>query len=332
MLLVPDGKIRLNYILFSNVLYAFPSPSGVSFFSDCIRISPVTAREIGIQLVPRTNEENNIPSASGESEEQLQLSMFDSDPQTAPLNESNEEWGILCKDVAKAFRKYFAVVDPKFHNISIESKKFALTGFYRKFKIADGHLIGSWKIFESEDIHSYMDSGLLQKARDLCDREFTVMIPGRERIIPRENICAYEQALNRIMAEYIDYLLGENTSSVGAMRIKTPCTLLSHIDSSKLQLKMYLLDILKQSSKLSEHSQYYVDSYIEKRFPSFESLHDKASVTVTTMSYDDEQWKKQDFFEAVAGAILDGGKNPFGVDSNLKEILEIGLDLLHSMK
>ena len=63
-----------------------------------------------------------------------------------------------------------------------------------------------------------------------------------------------------------------------------------------------------------------------------ESLHDNASVTVTIMSYDDEQWKKQDFFEAVASMILDGEKNPFGVDSHLKELLEIGLDLLHSMK
>ena len=50
------------------------------------------------------------------------------------------------------------------------------------------------------------------------------------------------------------------------------------------------------------------------------------------MSYDDEQWKKQDFFEAAAGTILDGGKKHFGVDSHLKELLEIGLDLLLSMK
>ena len=50
------------------------------------------------------------------------------------------------------------------------------------------------------------------------------------------------------------------------------------------------------------------------------------------MTYDDNQWKKPDFFEAVASMILDGEKNPFGVDSHLKELLEIGLDLLHSMK
>ena len=50
------------------------------------------------------------------------------------------------------------------------------------------------------------------------------------------------------------------------------------------------------------------------------------------MSYDDEQWKKQVFFEAVAGTILDEGKNHFGVDSHLTELLEIGLDLLHGMK
>ena len=97
-------------------------------------------------------------------------------------------------------------------------------------------------------------------------------------------------------------------------------------------MRAYLLDILNQSSKLSEASRNYVDSYIAKRFPSFESLHDNASVTVTIMSYDDEQWKKQDFFEAAAGTILDGGKKHFGVDSHLKELLEIGLDLLHSMK
>ena len=72
--------------------------------------------------------------------------------------------------------------------------------------------------------------------------------------------------------------------------------------------------------------------YIAKRFPSFESLHDNASFTATTMTYDDEQWKKQVFFEAVASTILDEGKNHFGVDSHLKELLEIGLDLLHSMK
>lgn len=330
--LLPDGRIGLNYILFSNVLYAFPSPSGVSFFSDCIRISPVTASEIGIQLVPRTSEEKNVPSASDESEEPLQLSMFDSDSQTTPLNKNNEEWDILCKDVAKAFRERFAVIDAKFHNTAIEGRKFALTDFYRKFRIADGHLIGSWKIFESEDIHSYMDSGLLQKARDLCDREFTAMIPGRERIILRENICAYEKTLNKIMTEYIEYLSGKNTSSVGSVGVKTPCTILSHIDSSKKKLRDYLLDILNQSSKLSESSRDYVDSYIAKRFPSFESLHDNASVTATTMTYDDDQWKKPDFFETVASTILDEGKNHFGVDSHLKELLEIGLDLLHSMK
>ena len=50
------------------------------------------------------------------------------------------------------------------------------------------------------------------------------------------------------------------------------------------------------------------------------------------MTYDDDQWKKPDFFEAVASSILDGGKNPFDADSYLKEMLEIGLDLLHSMK
>ena len=50
------------------------------------------------------------------------------------------------------------------------------------------------------------------------------------------------------------------------------------------------------------------------------------------MSYDDEQWKKKDFFEAAAGTILDEGKNHFGVDSHLTELLEIGLDLLHGMK
>lgn len=50
------------------------------------------------------------------------------------------------------------------------------------------------------------------------------------------------------------------------------------------------------------------------------------------MTYDDDQWKKPDFFEAVANTILDGEKNPFGVDSHLKELLEIGFDLLHSMK
>ena len=75
-----------------------------------------------------------------------------------------------------------------------------------------------------------------------------------------------------------------------------------------------------------------MDSYIAKRFPSVESLQNNASVTVTIMSYDDEQWKKQDFFEAVASTILDEGKNHFGVDSHLKELLEIGLDLLHGMK
>ena len=97
-------------------------------------------------------------------------------------------------------------------------------------------------------------------------------------------------------------------------------------------MRDYLLDILNQSSKLSEASRNYVDSYIAKRFPSFESLHDNASITATTMTYDDNQWKKPDFFEAVASSILDGGKNPFDADSYLKEMLEIGLDLLHSMK
>ena len=102
--------------------------------------------------------------------------------------------------------------------------------------------------------------------------------------------------------------------------------------NGKKKLRDYLLDILNQSSKLSEASRNYVDSYIAKRFPSFESLHDNASVTATTMTYDDDQWKKPDFFEAVASTILDEGKNHFGVDSHLKELLEIGLDLLHGMK
>ena len=50
------------------------------------------------------------------------------------------------------------------------------------------------------------------------------------------------------------------------------------------------------------------------------------------MTYDDDQWKKPDFFEAVASTILDGGKNPFDVAPHLKELLEIGLDMLHNMK
>jgi len=158
-------NIGLNFISCGEILYAFSEIQPDSEIPNVLKIYPVH-KKIFEENISAQNNNNNI---NIEISDNAITKKFSHKPniQTEIQNENHKiesrekrEKKLILKELFRIFNEEFTVVRIEFWG-DIEDKKIGLTRFYNCHGISKGRLMGSWKLFDKDQLNTILDKGTL---------------------------------------------------------------------------------------------------------------------------------------------------------------------------
>ena len=320
----------LNYLHFGNTLLVFGEFDGSSTEStvpNAVCISPVHRDDIETQLAVNLeaikavlDEHDDV--ANQDLPEQINLFEEKHAPKKAP-----SVLEMVCEKLKKEFEKGYSVVKVEFTGTSIESRMIGLSGFYKKHGIAQGRLMGSWKLFDKSSIGESFDVGLARRAVDEVYSRLSVTVPGYGRIVREDKMEEFHSAMNWIEGDYRRYLSGKECRHVGGITVEKAFSPWSDINESLNALLDYLIEICPVKGLETEGYIQDVKEFIDIHRDELDHLADKVSLRITATSYKKSQWSDRTF---VASLCQVTRKNPDFFDDEFRTLLKRCINLLDS--
>lgn len=148
------------------------------------------------------------------------------------------------KELTDKFNEKYQIIDIEFKGVSPETKEVSISKFYDMFNIIeDDRLKSTWRIISKEEIKESIDKNIAVKAIFNLDMQYALQINNYFKLVPNDYIGVYESQAEKIKDELIQYLNGNNNTSVGNIPIKKSFDYKKIFDNSKDALKSYLITL-----------------------------------------------------------------------------------------
>ncbi len=328
----------LNYLHYDDVLYIFADINDIDAVPDIpniIRIHPVHRNDVENQISMETgvpdaalaNEElpgtRNIPQNCQQNSDEDGTSA-----NVSPKQQTPGEVDLVRTELKKLFDARYTIVKIELKGTSIERKAISLSEFYTKHNIEKGRLKGSWSLFDKEHLSQIMDVGIVRKAIDALNGQFTVNIDCYGRIIRTEKTDAFIVNMKGIERDYISYLNNENKrKKIGVIEIKTRFAGLDELTATRSDLLGYLLSFCSIQGLSTEKYISDVNRFVDEAYWKTTDFASNVDLCVTQLTYTESQWKNHKFVYKVWQTCNDRSNRHF-FDQDFTKILERYIELL----
>lgn len=306
------NTVGLNWIHYNDTLYIFDENAGTvtAEYPDAVKLHPVKRTEI-YEFV--TVDAGDITAPSEQAAPAVGGEMVGGSAGTAetasnPEDADSQRVRLLREAISRHFSENYCLVKTEFHGCTIENKKISLSNFYRKYQISKGYLIGSWRVFPDDSKVSIIDKGIVQKAVDQVNDQFTCTCAGF-RILPRTTREQYDASIKQIHDEFVQYLNEstrpfntdnkEGPHTIGGIPVNTPFSPGQALSNTRDSLQKYLESLSFPKQYEFWEWQNEVNCFIDKNFP-YERNYDWAKdveIKTTYTNFDTWQWEDSSFIE-----------------------------------
>ncbi len=304
-------NIGLNFISCGEILYAFSEIQPDSEFPNVLKIYPVH-KKIFEENISAQNNNNNINIEISDNAITKKFN-HKTNIQTAIQNENHEiesrekrEKKLILKELFRIFNEEFTVVRIEFWG-DIEDKKIGLTRFYNCHGISKGRLMGSWKLFDKDQLNTILDKGLKKKIIDALSKEFSISLGvSYGKIIHNKDKEDFKKRAEDIEKDYLDYLRGINkNNTIGNIKIRVAFNPEEAVNSSRNQLSKYLKGLKPNISEFERIKYNYdVDKFVKEAFADIDTNDFASKVILKKIftNFTEDQWEDDNFIEVIKDA------------------------------
>lgn len=300
--------IDMNYIHSNETLYILPDRFSNSAAANVVIITAMTKKEIETQITidirriaelfqPKQEPSVLCSNEDSKTDDATEQIVFKFTPEG--------ELKLLREEITKRMNDSYSIIKTEMPNASVERKTISLTPFYKKNKIAQGRLRGTWELFDLHDLPKIMDTGIAQRAMGKVNKQYTITVENAYKLIKKETLSAYQRDVSKIETDYCKYLRGQNITNVGTEKITVPFSPEEAINASIIELAKYLYSV---APTLDKHSaEKFAFDAREKTLESIANVESKTVITAFSaeqlkdLSYVNKLWKaiceNQGFFE-----------------------------------
>ena len=208
---------------------------------------------------------------------------------------------------------------------AVEQRTITLTEFYKQHNIAQGRLVGSWRVFERGQLDEIIDAGIAKRALDNVLKKYTISISNHGRVVRNDHRKQLFDAVKKIEQDYVAYLKGKNNALVGNVKVQVEFKPFSALEKTFNELENYLRG-LKEPGDEEAFYQYQdaVSDFLKREYLNAGDFVSKVRLRTTQLTFKGEQWKNLEFINSVNKAVLN---NSNFFDSSFRELLDYYIKL-----
>ena len=306
-------SVGMNYIhggetllVFSDDVNSGKEPSA----ANMVKLYPVRKKDIEVTLrilLKDAGVSEEESQGDAEAADNVDSAANETAKQSEPEDSSKESLRkkLVRDKLKRLFDEGYSVVNIRLDGSAAEQRTIALTEFYKRQNIAQGRLVGSWRVFEKGQLKDVMDAGIAKRALDNVLKKYTINISNYGRIVRNDHLKELIAAVENIEQEYIAYLKGENHKSIGGVEIKVQFNPAPALEKTFNELEEYLrcLQVPGGEAALIKY-QNAVSDFLQREYLGIGDFVSKVRLRTTQLTFKDEQWKNPEFIYAVEKAVL----------------------------
>lgn len=338
-----QGGITLDYLHCGSALFVFSDSIDVSSaqgqqsrIPNAVKIYPITRHDAEVVIAV---DFDRIVQSRIDQAPQPTLSNSETNDDSEPAVDTKmtieearlqQKVALLRKKLKSAFDERFCKVDVSLTGISLESQTISLTNFYRRNKIAGQRLRGSWMLFSKEQAAEAMDVGIGQRALDVWRDEFTKSIEGYGRIIPKSQVSAYINAVEKIEEDMVAYLRGDpEIKTVGTIPVMKWFKPQSFLDDILVKLRQYLNSLSPGTEISAAKYKDNVEKMVWNASWQIRDCSSKVELRKSVSNFDELQWEDDHFLWKVEKLC---SKHPDFFDEEFLSMLNRYMDASQELK
>ncbi len=301
--------VGLNYLHFGKTLLVFGEFERITSDTavpNAVSITPVRRDQIETKLAvdmeaiqsilekhqPITDPDPSMPEQPGPVEKKT------------ASRKSPSEIDMVREKLTEQFKERYSVVRTEFTGVSFESRQISLSEFYRDHGIAQGRLLGSWRLLDKERIGDSFDVGIARRAIDDVYRRLSVSVPGYGRIVRADKMPEFRNAMGKIEEDYRDYISGKTCRRIGGIEVTRPFAPWRIIEESFDALLDYLVEISPVKGRDTEGYIQDVKWFISECKEELSRVPEKVKLKITETSYKPDQWSDHSFVASMMRAAV----------------------------